>query len=473
MKLPLLGGAYGGRSSTVSPERLVNFYLESYGDGFHLVGTPGLTLRLTLDASPVRGLHFFNSNIYAAAGNRVYQISSFHAATTLGTLTTSTGPVFFEDNGTDVVVIDGSPNGYSISSGVMSLIADVDFEGGSSIAEQDGYFIVTVPSSSRFRISDLNSSTSWVDTDFTSVDGQGDKVSAVVSDLRQLWLPGEKTTEVYDNTGDSDFPFERIEAGFMQKGIAAPATLKRFDNSLVWLSKDERGHGLLVQANGYTPVIISPQPINWQWSRYSRIDDAFAYVYQIEGHEFYVITFPTGNATWAYDAREKQWHQWSSNISGNEQSRHRSNCHCFGFGRHYVGDFESGNVYSIEPDVYTENGTTIIRDRISINLDNDNERFSIDEIEIECQPGVGLSTGQGSNPLIMLRTSKDEGNTWGNERTRSAGAIGQYLRRAVWRKLGRSRKRAFWLRVSDPVKWVITSAIGRSRDIDEERRGIQ
>lgn len=469
MKLPLLGGAYGGRSSTVSPERLVNFFLESYGDGFHLVGTPGLTLRLTLDFSPIRGLHSFDGDIYAAAGNRIYSIDSAHVATLLGTINTSTGPVMFEDNGTSIVVIDGSPDGYSITAGVMAAISDVDFEGGSSITNQDGYIVVTIPETGRFRISDLNSVTNWIDTDFATVEGSGDKVRAVISDLRQLWLPGQRTTEVYDNTGDPDFPFQRIQAGFMQKGIAAARTLCRFDNTLVWLSEDERGHGLLVQANGYNPVIVSPQPINWKWSRYSRIDDAFAFVYQIEGHEFYVLTFPTGNATWVYDAREKQWHQWSSNIDGNEQSRHRSSCHCFAFGRHYVGDYNSGKIYSIEPDVYTEDGTTIIRDRISINLDLDNARFSMDEIEIECQPGVGLSSGQGSNPLMMLRTSKDEGNTWGNERTRSAGMIGQYKRRAVWRKLGRSRKRALWLRVSDPVKWVITSAVGRSRDEVEQR----
>lgn len=467
MKLPLLGGAYGGRASAVSPELCVNFYLEAYGDEFSLVGTPGLTLRVTLSTGPVRGVHYFNDKIYAVGGNHAYEISSAHVATDLGAITTTSGAVFFADNGTNVVLVDGSATGYSIASGTMTAISDVDFTGGTSITYQDGYFIVTVPASGNFRISDLNSSTNWIDTDFATAEGSGDKLKACISDLRQVWLLGEFTTEVYDNNGDADFPFGRLQAGFMQKGIVAPATLCRFDNSLVWLSKDERGHGLLVQANGYTPVTISPQQINWKWSRYTSIDDAFAFVYQIEGHEFYVITFPTGNATWVYDARDKQWHQWSSNISGNEQSRHRSNCHAFAFGRHYVGDYNSGKVYTIEPDVYTEDGTTIIRDRISVNLENDDRRISIDEVQIECQPGVGLVSGQGSDPLIMLRTSKDEGNTWGNERTRSAGAIGEYDRRAVWRKLGRSRKRAFWLRVSDPVKWVITKATGRSRDIEE------
>lgn len=472
MKLPLLGGAYGGRSSTVSPERLVNFYLESYGDTFYLVGTPGLTLRTTVAGSPVRGLHALGEYFYAVAGTSVYRVDSGHTATFIGSIGTSSGRVFMEDNGSSIVLVDGSATGYVVTTLAVTAIADVDFEGGSSIAYQDGYFIVTVPNTGRFRLSDLNSTTNWIDTDFATAEGSGDKVRAAISDLRQLWLPGEKTTEVYDNNGDDDFPFRRIEAGFMQKGIASGATLCRFDNTLIWLSTDDRGQGLLVQANGYTPVVISPASINWQWSRYSTISDAFAFVYQIEGHEFYVLTFPSGNATWVYDAREKQFHQWSSNLDNNEASRHRASCHCFAFGRHYIGDYQTGNIYSIESDVYTENGAAIIRERVSANLDVDNKRFSLDEIEIECQPGVGLNTGQGEDPVLMLRISKDEGNSFGNERRRSAGRIGKYKQRAVWRKNGRARKWAFWLRASDPVKWIITSAVGRSRDV-QERDGVQ
>lgn len=467
MKLPLLGGAYGGRVKSVSPERCLNFYLESHGNEYHLVGTPGLTLRVTLSYGPIRGMHLFGERLYVAAGAYIYEITSGHVATQLGFIGTSAGPVYFADNGTSIVLIDGSADGYTITASILAIIADVDFEGGTSITYQDGYFIVTVPSSSRFRFSDLNSATSWIDTDFASVEGAPDKVRATISDLRQLWLLGVNTGEVWDNTGDSDSPFQRNPSGFMHKGIAASGTLGRLDNSIAWLSEDERGKGLLVQANGYTPAIISPQAINWQWAQYSRVDDAFSFTYQIEGHEFYVITFPTDNATWVYDALEKQWHRWSSNIDGDELSRHRANCHCFAFGRHYVGDYATGKIYTIEPNVYTENGEEIIRDRICQNVDSENE-FSLDEVEILFEAGVGLVTGQGSDPQLMLRTSKDGGYRWGNEQWRSAGQIGEHSMRAVWRKQGRSRNRALWLRVTDPVKWVITGARARSRDVEEK-----
>lgn len=466
MRLPFLGGAYAGRSKSVSAERCVNWFLEASADGFHLVGTPGLTERLEVVGGTIRGLYRFGVSIYAVSGANVYLVSSSHVATLIGTIGTSSGRVSWADNGVTIVLVDGSTRGYTIDGATMVAIADVDFIGGTSVTYQDGYLIVTEPNSPRFRISDLNSATTWVDTDFATAEGWPDKVLATIADLRQLWLLGETTTEVWQNTGDADFPFERDPSGFMQKGIAAPYTLCRFDNTLAWLSKDERGHAMLVRADGYTPVVVSPQAINWQWSRYSRIDDAFAFVYQIEGHEFMVLTFPTGNATWVYGAATKQWHQWSSNLDGNELSRHRSNAHCFAFGRHYVGDYQSGKIYSIEPDVYTEAGATIVRDRIGQILDGAGERIFGAEIELTFEAGVGLVTGQGSDPQAMLRWSKSDGKSWSNELWRAVGKIGEDSVRAVWRKLGMGRNFTFWLRVTDPVKWVLTGAVGKPRAVE-------
>jgi len=61
-------------------------------------------------------------------------------------------------------------------------------------------------------------------------------------------------------------------------------------------------------------------------------------------------------------------------------------------------------------------------------------------------------------PQIMLQVSRDGGYTYGREMWTSFGAIGQYLRRAEWRRLGVSRSFVFKFRVTDPVKVVIISA---------------
>lgn len=467
VKLPFFGGAYANRSEPVNSERCVNFYLEKKDDGWILVGTPGLTLRLTLDQGPLRGLWLFNELIIAVAGSRVYAIDSNHNETSLGTIDTTSGRVSMADNGLHVLIVDGSSTGHYTDGATLTQIADVDFTGGTMATYQDGYFIVTEIDSSRFRISDLYSVTEWIDTDFGTAEGKPDKVRACISDHQELWLPGATSTEVYYNSGDADFPFTRIASGFIPKGIAAPFSIASHDNSLIWLAEDEKGKGLAIVAGGnYRPTIVSPNGVNWQWAQYTTISDAFGFTYQIEGHEFYVLTFPTANATWVLDAATKQWHQWSSNLDNNPLSRHRANCHVFAFGRHYIGDYASGKIYTIESAVYTEDGATIIRDRIGQHISANEERIPVTSVQLLFEEGAGLQIGQGSNPQAMLRWSKNGGRNWSNEVWRSVGSIGEYFVRAIWRKLGRSYRWSFWLRVTDPIKWIVRDGIMNLREGD-------
>jgi hypothetical protein len=65
---------------------------------------------------------------------------------------------------------------------------------------------------------------------------------------------------------------------------------------------------------------------------------------------------------------------------------------------------------------------------------------------------------EDSNPRIMLQISRDGGYTYGTELWIKMGAIGQYRRRAEWRRLGVSRSFVFKFRITDPVKVVIISA---------------
>ncbi len=457
MKIPFVGGAYAGRSKNVNSQRCLNFYLEIDNTGDRsqafLVGTPGLTLRLTITAGPCRGFHSFNNRFFAVVGARLYEISSAHTATDLGGIA-GTNRVVMSDNGTQLFVAQGA-NGYiyNASTSTFSQITDAQFDSAGTVTFADDQFIVSEVGSQQFRLSDDSDGTAWTELVFSSKNGASDNLSAVFADHRELWLLGEKTTEIWVRVSDPDFPYQRPQSGFIETGIASPHTIAKADNSIIWLSQDDRGHGICVQAkDGYTPVIITPQAINWQWQQYSTISDAFAYTYQLEGHEFYVLTFPTANRTWVYDAGFKEWHQWSSNLNGDELSRHRSNCHTFVFGRHYVGDYATGKIYTLEPEVYTENGSTIIRDRIAQHLNADEQKLRIANVQIVFEEGVGAAQA-------MLRWSKDGGHNYSSEQWRSVGSTGKYNQRAIWRKIGAGRDFTWWLRVSGAVKWVIADAV--------------
>ena len=124
----------------------------------------------------------------------------------------------------------------------------------------------------------------------------------------------------------------------------------------------------------------------------------------------------------------------------------------------YVCDYRNGLIYTVAANVYTDNGTAIVREWETKHVFHDLDRLSVYEFQVEFEPGTGLVTGQGSNPQAMLQYSKDGGATWSSELWSGIGEIGAYIRRAIWRRLGMARDFVFKVRVSDPVKVVIVNA---------------
>jgi hypothetical protein len=164
-----------------------------------------------------------------------------------------------------------------------------------------------------------------------------------------------------------------------------------------------------------------------------------------------VLTFPTGNATYVYDMVTKLWHQRSSFGIG----RWRVAAHAFFNERNYVLDYANGDIYELDLDTYLEDDATIRREAISQHLHSDGKSVFYPELQVFFEHGVGLTTGQGSDPQAMLQWSDDGGFTWSSEHWRSIGAIGEYRDRAVWRKMGRARDRVYKLAFTDPVRCVV------------------
>ena len=210
--------------------------------------------------------------------------------------------------------------------------------------------------------------------------------------------------------------------------------------------------------NGYTPVRISTHAIENAMQGYSVISDAIAYTYQQEGHEFYVLTFPSADVTWVFDMATQMWHQRGWRDTFNVLHRHRSNCAMQFNGKIIVGDYQNGYLYVLSRSAFTDNGYLIKRVRRCQHLTNDLNRIFYHSFQIQFQPGVGLSTGQGSDPECVLRWSDDGGMTFGNDHILKIGKIGKYKNRAMKRRLGYARDRIFEVEMTDPVDAVIVSA---------------
>ena len=342
--------------------------------------------------------------------------------------------------------------------------SDGAFTGGNTVDIVDNYFVYNRPNSQQWASSNpLSPITNPLS--FSSKDGSPDNLVSLIVDHREVYLLGDTSSEVWVDVGSYPFPFQRIPGTSTQHGIAAKFSVSRLGNSFAYISRNNRGQAEIMMMNGYIPTRISTHAVE-QSLLGGYIDDAIAWTYQQEGHEVYVISFPTLDLTWAFDIATQMWHKWLYVDNTNTYHRHRGNCSAVFQGLVYVGDYSNGIIYLLDPNNYTDNGQEIRRLRRAPHLVTDLQRQYLEEFQIQFQPGVGL-TGitqplnnetVGANPQAMLRWSNDGGSTWSNEHWTSIGQIGQYKNRAIWRRLGWSRDRVFEVVVTDPINAVIISA---------------
>lgn len=456
MRFAFVGGAYKGRSSNINAQECTNLFpiLDQEGGKsvISLAGTPGLASFTDLLLNHgIRGVYVFKNLLYAVCWNHLYKIDTDGNYTTVGTLASLSGMVSMADNGLEMIIVDGS-YGYIYNGYKFGQITDPDFPGADTVTYQDGYFIINRPGTDEFYISGLLDGYSWDALDFAAAEGRPDPSLCMLSDHRELWNFGTETIEVFYNTGEADFPFSRIPGAYIESGLGARFSPAQMDNSILWLSDA----GQIVRANGYTPQIISTRQIDYQIAQYADYSDAVGYTYSQDGHSFYVLTFPTANETWVYDAATKFWHKRSSGLTG---GRHRGVCYAKLGRKHIIGDYETGRLYEYKMDVYTDNGDPIRRVRAAQTVHaEDRKIIFFNAFEIEFEPGVGLITGQGNDPQAMLDWSDDGGDTWSNEHWASIGKLGQRGIRARWRRLGRSRNRVFRVTITDPVKVILIDA---------------
>jgi hypothetical protein len=468
MLIPFLGPSSEARSSNADAQRTVNCYLElsqKSAQGGTLYGTPGLETVATVGNGPIRGMIANGNFWYVVSGSNVYRIAaSDYSVSLLGTITTNARRVGMATNGSEILIVDGV-SGWIAENASLTQIADTSFPFGVTQAVFiDGYFIVAGNNSQRLYWSEIaNDGASWNALDFASAEGSPDNIVSIIADHRELWVLGSQSVEVWVNTGDADQLFARSGNAFIEHGCAATWSAATIDNSVFWLGTGKNGHGIVFRTNGYTPARISTHPIETAIRGYSRIDDAFGYAFQMDGHSFYVLTFPTADATWMFDVASGEWSEWLwRDASLNTLHRHRSNCFAFGSGVPLVGDWENGKVYRIDPDVYTDDGVPIKRIRRAQTITEEGKRLFFEEVLILMETGVGLPTGQGSEPLLMLRYSNDGGHTWSNEKTTGIGVAGEYGKRVKFGPTGAGRERVWEISFSDPCKFVVLGASVRA-----------
>lgn len=477
-----VGGAYEAANPLQDNQRLINWFVETDQNQdaktpMALLGCPGLSdLGQSAYTGEVRCMWPLpgNTSALVVIGANLLLMTVATSATQLtrptfafssiGTLATQSGQVRIRDNGAGnvAVIVDGmSCYSYNFSTSFFKTLSDAAWLGSYNVAEIDGWFIFSKPGSQKFYTSPnyWDGKTGFDATYFAFKDVFSDNIVTHIEQNRELWLIGESTTEVWFDAGGTYFPFQRQQGVLMQLGCAAQYSLCRYGAGLMWLGRSERGGVSVVMTKGYEWHPVQNPAFSYAISQYPVISDAIAYTYTEQSHEFYVITFPTANATWVYDLTTGLWHQRAA-ITNGVFGRHRSNCQMNMQGMQVVGDYVSGQVWWMTRTAFTDGANPLVCVRRAPHIwdKSDRNRIRHNRLQVEFVPGDAVSTGQGSNPQAMMRFSNDGGRTFGNEHWAAIGLTGQTKNRCIWRRLGNARDRVYEVRFSDPVKRDIVGA---------------
>jgi len=463
----LFGLGLKSRSSNVTAAHRLNCFYDQQVDHDKVtvsaVGTPGLTLFCKPSIHKAYGMHWMqNLNLlFVFQGGALYKVP----ADGVPELCFDSGidinnRVSMANNGKELLCVTGKfAFIYNTETGVLSsLTGIIPYEGqlADTCTFLDGRFIINRPGTGQFFISGLYDGLTWDGLDFATAESTPDNLTAVVADKGVLVLLGEVSVEFWQNSGELLFSFARINATPSESGLAARWSLSKCNGYLTGLFRNKTGQLQICMIDGYTVTPVSNDDMTYIINQYAVTGDATGFGYSMNGKSFYEITFPSEDVTWLYEAESQSWSQ----IKTGKLNRHRVEIGAAFDRKFIVSDYENGNLYVLDQNNYTDNGEMITRQITGSHVfAASRNRMTISRLRVDMEGGVGLNTGQGSDPKVALQISRDNGHTFGGERVTNFGKIGQYISRAEWRRLGLARDWVFRIRVTDPVKFVIIGAV--------------
>ena len=467
--IPLWSAGMKGRSVNATTERRINLYLDrDPGSGdkspLALYSRPGLERKYFKGSSgtyggPIRGVSTANVTPYGGVGETVRGAQGAHGLTgaTLERLLPSSdfllsvvGPVQVACLGVIALAVDGV-TGYVLNNGTtMAEEGVTDFPASRSICTLAQRFIVDDPSAvGRFRYSDVLSF-NFPALNFATAESAEDPLSLVFSIRGELLLFGTKTIEFWQPTSDPDLPFQAVIGSSEEWGLGFFDSVRDVNGTCMFVGRaGGAGQPQVCMLNGYQVQVVSTPDVDYAIGLEVAAGAVpCATVVTHSGHAWYVLNMK--NTSFAYDTLNGTWCEWQT-----EGARWAGQYTFTYRGITFVTDYRDGRVYVLDADRYQDDTAPILRQLYTRHVFSSLQRLTLDRLQLDLEVGVGLSAGQGSEPLVNMAVSKDGGHTYGEERQRPIGAQGKYRVPVAWNGLGQGTDFTFRLTIPDPVKVVM------------------
>lgn len=456
VEFPITGPSYQSRSKPLSSQRTINFYQqfsEQGKDQFVLMPFPGLLQQGSFSTELAdRGMTRMKEVLYQVKGTTLYKIDQFGTHTSLGTISGSNRCIFAND-GINLVIVDGEKAYvYSSDTSGFKEITDSTISGAKSVTVINSLFIFTF---------DNISTTHFLNNTSKAFEYQGQIGAEVDPDElvrdfvfeQTIWRFGTRTIEAWYNSGTGTPPIARIEGQVFDVGCSALYSIAKTDEFFYWLGDDNS----IYRARAGSKERISTDAIS---NELSKIDttNAIGYTFTLQGQNFYALQLPN-RPTFVINERlgVNGWFELSSGLDDGE---YQATSVVSVYNGLWAADKSSGKVYTLDLDTYTNDGEEIKRTRVTNTLSGAlfgarGSRIQMSKMEIDMETGLGLISGQGENPRIMIEASYDGGNTWSAGSWPKVGRLGQHTLRVEWFSLKSFYDMMVRITITDPVSCAI------------------
>ena len=520
--LKLVGGTHFGRYPKISLEQTWNFIVS---DDW-LVPYAGYKNSLTLSPTvPGRGIFssYVGNLMIAIIGTFVYKITNAPNNTLqsqlVGNLYTNSGDVYIaENNNQEICITDNvyvyvynwGTNLFSTSNPASSPNTfSFPFQNPGYISFQNGRLIIASGGTTNWVLSGANNAMSWQVTGpfVGALQSKPDFVQAAVpvpGAGNNLLVFGRNVTELWQDVGNPNFPYQKNTSKNIDYGCINPATISHLHNHVVWIGVNEQSGPVVMYSQGTDIEQISTDGIDYQLGNLSNPFNCTGFLYQQDGHLLYQFTFPDDNISYAYDFETKLFF----NVSDENLNYHIAREIVYFNNTYYFVSLNGGNIYEFDTlfsaAQYSEDNIQIIpRIRITQPARLPNQRYYIvrslaftmeqgqlnqittvnqmqgesvlgaeadpptviiccengDEIGLDGQNEVITSTSYFPSEAMYLSISRDGGENFGNQLELPMNPTGVRKSRVIFQRLGIANDTTYKLVFSGYSRFVINDAI--------------
>lgn len=445
--LDLAGPSDQNQSSQSNSELTKNWRPEPTNNGRSdttMLPWLGSTL-LTANTGTDRGTHVFQEVLYHVIDTTLYSVADGGVYTSVGTIA-GTERCVFADNGVEMVIASLG-NVYSYNGATLTK-GGADFNNTTSVTMLNNQFIYD-DSGDQWFVSNAGDALTINGLNFAQAESAGDDLERPYAYNQWVYFFGKKTVEPWWNSAEGNPPFDRLDSGIIQKGLGGRYTLAQTDQFLYFLGDDGIVYQIVQsQVRQISTASVAYQMAGLDWS------SATAYTMNKDGQDYYIISFGALNLTYAYSEQLGEWFNLSTGVS---DERYLSASYQFVYNKHYAIDYRNASLVELSDSVYTDLGETIQRVRVLPPVNSfklglgAGKRLLMSKAKVILQTGVGLASGQGSDPQIMVQYSDDGGQVWSTERWLDVGRMGQFDVKSEFWEMKSFYDIQFKITVSDPV----------------------